>query len=103
MSWGDTPWDEAAQLPGSGQLGLGKGLLERFEWWRFEPHPEWIEPHWNKENYFQPYAAGIPGEVRSMFWPSWTGLPLVKGSSRSRLTAPFCGTRRTGGSIRSAM
>jgi len=79
MSWGDTPWDEAAQLPGSGQLGLGKGLLERFEWWRFEPHPEWIEPHWNKENYFQPYAAGIPGEVRVMFWPSWTGLPLVKG------------------------
>ena len=62
-----------------GQLGLGKRLLERFPWWRFEPHPEWVEPHWNKDNYFQPYAAGIPGEVRVMFWPSWTGLPMVKG------------------------
>ena len=47
-------------MPGSAQLGLAKRLLERYEWWRFEPHPEWAEPHWTKENYSAPYAAGIP-------------------------------------------
>src|ERR1039457_769639 len=20
----------------------------RYPWWRFEPHPEWVEPHWSK-------------------------------------------------------
>ena len=46
-SWGDTPWDTASQLPGSGQLGLAKKLLTKYEWWRLEPHPEWVEPHWS--------------------------------------------------------
>jgi len=81
MGWGNTPWQEAYRLPGSEQLGLAKRLLERFQWWRFEPHPEWVEPHWSEEDYFKPspYAAGIPGKVRVIFWPSWGGLPRVKG------------------------
>lgn len=70
MSWGNTPWEEAAQLPGSRQLGFGKHLFERYEWWRFEPHQEWVEPHASEENYIAPYAAGIPGEVRIIFLPS---------------------------------
>jgi hypothetical protein len=68
-SWGDTPWDVAYQLPGSQQIGLGKQLLSGYSWWRFEPHPEWVEPHWSKENYILPYAAGIPSEVRFVFVP----------------------------------
>ncbi len=40
-NWGTTPWDEAMALAGSGQTGFARKLLERFEWWRFEPHPEW--------------------------------------------------------------
>jgi hypothetical protein len=43
-NWGTTPWDEAMALPGSRQTGLARKLLERFEWWRFEPHPEWAAP-----------------------------------------------------------
>jgi hypothetical protein len=71
-NWGTTPWDVAAQLPGSKMLGVGKAILARYPWWRFEPHPEWVEPHWSKENYNQPYAAGIPREVRVIFIPpSW--------------------------------
>lgn len=70
QSWGDTPWDKAYQLPGSGQLGLGKRLLERYPWWRFEPHPEWVQPHWSKQDYFMPYAAGIPREVRIIYVPA---------------------------------
>jgi hypothetical protein len=78
-SWGDTPWDVAAQLPGSRHLGLAKTFLSRFQWWRFEPHPEWVEPHWTKENYQQPYAAGIPGEVRIVFIPPAWNPPRLKG------------------------
>jgi len=76
-SWGDTPWTEAYRLPGSTHLGLGKTLLTRFQWWRFEPHPEWAEPHWNEKNFSQAYAAGIPGEVRLIFVPTSWNLPKL--------------------------
>jgi len=77
-SWGDRPWREAYQLPGSGQLGLAKRLLERYEWWRLEPHPEWVEPHWSEDNYFAPYCAGIPGELRIIFLFNVIPQPVVK-------------------------
>ena len=67
-SWGNRPWREAYRLPGSGQLGVGKRLLERYPWWRFESHPEWVEPHATLEEPVQPYAAGIPGEVRVIYF-----------------------------------
>ncbi|MDO8586915.1 MAG: DUF4038 domain-containing protein [Armatimonadota bacterium] len=80
MAWGNTPWEDAYQLPGSAHVGLGKRILERFEWHRFEPHPEWIEPHWSKENYFGPFAAGIPGKTRVIYFPhSHWGTGVVKG------------------------
>lgn len=76
-SWGDTPWDVASQLPGSMQLGIGKKLLARYEWWRLEPHPEWVEPHWSQKDYVQAYAAGIAGRVRIFFFPDWNS-PVIK-------------------------
>jgi len=84
-SWGDTPWEDAYQLPGSGQLGLAKRLLERYPWWQFEVRPEWVEPHQTKENRRLPYAAGIPGRVRVVFvpaeavWSIWRGGMAIKG------------------------
>jgi hypothetical protein len=77
-SWGGPPWDEAAELPGSQQVGIGRGLLKRYEWWRLEPHPEWVDPHWSKENYQLPYAAGIPGKLRIIFVPPMWDAPKVK-------------------------
>jgi len=65
--WSILSWQEGYQLPGGRQVGLGKKLLERYEWWRMEPHPEWVEPHWNRDEYFFPYAAGIPGELRIIY------------------------------------
>lgn len=82
MSYGDTPWEEAYRLPGSAQLGIAKRFLERYEWWRFEPHPEWVEPHWSEQNFFAPYAAGIPNEVRIIFLPFFTPSATVKGIER---------------------
>ena len=77
-SYDGPDWMDAAVLPGSANLGVAKKLLERFEWWRFEPHPEWIEQDdcafcegfYNPKvrHYFVPRAAGIPGDVRIIYF-----------------------------------
>ncbi len=83
-----TPWYVAMHFPGAAQIARGKKLLEEYEWWRFEPHPEWVEPHssahtephaeWydNHRKWAEingradlPFAAGIPGEVRFIYIP----------------------------------
>lgn len=38
-NYGKIPWDEAMNLPGSRQMGLGKKLLEQYPWQRFQPLP----------------------------------------------------------------
>jgi hypothetical protein len=71
---------------GSGDMGLGRELLERYEWWRFEPHPEWITPHAGADNRESAYAAGIPRRVRVIYMPhAYTFTPHLSGSNR-RLT-----------------
>ncbi len=67
-NWGNTPWDEAYQLPGSMQLGLSRKLLELYPWWRFEPHQHWVEPSGDSENVTAPFAAGIPRETRFIYF-----------------------------------
>jgi hypothetical protein len=67
-TWGNQPWQEAAALPGSTHLGLAKGLLDRFEWWRLEPHQEWVEPCGSAEHPEWPFAAGIPGKLRLIYF-----------------------------------
>lgn len=66
-AWGDTPWEDAAQLPGSRQIGIGKRILERYPWWQFEPHQEWVQTLVEYPEYFVPYAAGIPRKVRVIY------------------------------------
>jgi hypothetical protein len=68
-SYLDESWDVAAQFPGAQQVAWGKELLSQFEWWRLEPHPEWVEPHWTPEHYRLPYAAAIPGELYVIYLP----------------------------------
>jgi hypothetical protein len=77
-SWGDIAWDEAARLPGATHIGYSKALLMRYPWWRFEPHPEWVDPHWDDKNYWMPFAAGIPGELRLIFIPTLWNPPQIK-------------------------
>jgi hypothetical protein len=66
-TWGNRPWDEAMHLPGSGQLGMGKRLLERYRWWEFQKRQDWVNPAATPENPWLHYAAGIPGEVRVIY------------------------------------
>lgn len=84
MSWGNIPWSDAMNFLGSEQVSLGKKLLERYSYWLFDAHPEWITPHASLENSFEPFAAGIPGEVRVFYFPypiaPWLpALPTVQG------------------------
>lgn len=65
----DDTWDESYDLPGSRQMGVGRRLLERFEWHRFQAQPELVDPHWTAENRFLPYAAGIAGEIHLIYFP----------------------------------
>jgi hypothetical protein len=71
-SYGDLPWDIAYQFPGSQQVAWGKQLLARYDWWRLEPHPDWVEPHWTMDDYRLPYVAAIPGELVIMYMPVMT-------------------------------
>jgi len=78
MTWGNIPWEESYQLPGSAQIGVGKSLLMRYPWWLFEPHTEWVANHATKENVRAPYCAGAPKVVRIIYIPHY-GSALVKG------------------------
>jgi hypothetical protein len=69
-----TTWKEGMSYPGSAQLGIGKKLLEQYDWSRFEVHPEWTDSIC--------FSAGIPGAVRIIYLPrrniyNWNG-PEVK-------------------------
>ena len=79
LEYGGLSWDDAYRLPGSGQLGLAKKFLERYEWWQFEPHPGWVEPHQTKGNRMAPYAAGIPSKVKMVFVPAEVVWLLANG------------------------
>lgn len=102
-SWGGPAWEIAAQLPGSGQLGMAKRLLSRYSWWKLEPHPELIEPRWSKEDYWKPFAAQIPGEAVLAFTPaSYSGAAfrhLKSGSYRAFFFNPADGTETAIGTI----
>jgi hypothetical protein len=77
-AWGNIPWNDAYRLPGSCQLGLAKGLLARYPWQQFESHPEWVEPHQTPADRISSYAAGIPGQVRVIYFP-----PELAGAKRT--------------------
>ena len=68
-------------LPGSRQIGLAKAFLMRFPWEHLKPHPEWAA--WSdstkaRDEYEEPYAAGIPGKLRIVYAPDRHAVTCVK-------------------------
>jgi hypothetical protein len=37
-------WKEGMQYAGSYEVGIGAKLLRNYDWWKFQPHPEWVSP-----------------------------------------------------------
>lgn len=68
-AWGNFPWEEACHWGGSTMVAVGKKIIECFEWWRFERHPEWVDPAVETEKGYGHVAAaaGIPGELRLIY------------------------------------
>lgn len=76
--------------PGSMHVGVGKRILERFEWWRFELHPEWLSSTQEKDDRgLVAAAAGIPGEVRVFYFAKKIKLKLVKLEPGVKYRATF--------------
>ncbi|RAP77895.1 DUF4038 domain-containing protein [Paenibacillus montanisoli] len=78
-TWGNTTWEEAYQFKGSLHVGIGKKILDKYNWWEFEPHQEWIDHPGRKQ--VKPFAAGIAGQIRVIFLPflggcSWSGVKI---------------------------
>ncbi len=76
--WGNTPWQEAMALPGSGQIGIGGAFLRRFPWWELERHPEWVDPAPKEGDPYACVATGIPGRLRIIYVPNLWNPPTVK-------------------------
>jgi hypothetical protein len=90
FTWGNTPWEEAYQWPGSAQVALGKRILERFPWWQFEPHQEWVAPTEDeKVAGLLAAAAGIPGKLRVSYLAAGRGRKLLALESGSSYKATY--------------
>ncbi|MFH1743417.1 MAG: DUF4038 domain-containing protein [bacterium] len=77
-SWGNTPWQEAYQFPGSKQIGAGGRLMQRFQWWRLERHPEWVDPPCDPTKPYSSISTGIPGDLRIIYVPLLWDPPRVQ-------------------------
>jgi hypothetical protein len=89
MAWGDTPWHTAAALAGSREVGVGRRILERYDWCRLEPTPDIVSPRWTKDNYYGPYAATIPNQCHVVYLPNPWGNTTVRLDPAARYRAFF--------------
>jgi hypothetical protein len=97
-SWGNTPWVEAYQLPGSRQIGLGGKLLGRYPFSQMEPHPEWIDPS-GSDDPWRFAGAGVPGRFRIFYVAHLWDPPLLKGIEKDVSYAAFYFDPVTGNEI----
>jgi hypothetical protein len=67
-SWGSYTWKEALDWPGATKVAAYRRLLERYPWWRMQPHPEWIDDAAPADHWDHPQAAGIPGELLIVYY-----------------------------------
>lgn len=81
--WGNTPWQEAMNLPGSRQIGLAKAFLETLPWEGIRPRPDWITPSGNYAERETPYIAGIDELLRIVYFYG----PVYPWSKRYTLLA----------------
>ena len=61
-----TTWKEGMNYPGSTQIGLNKKLLQQYPWWRFGPHPEWVERDLLRSGNSRRGALRLPAEAQPL-------------------------------------
>ncbi|MHC4474494.1 MAG: apiosidase-like domain-containing protein [Planctomycetota bacterium] len=77
-SWGNMPWQQAAQLPGGAQVALGGRFMTRFAWWQLEDHPEWVDSSREQTDYKASRCIGIARKVRLIYVPMLWKPPMIK-------------------------
>jgi hypothetical protein len=84
VGYGAIPWDDAVNLPGSKQVGLGKKLFEKYDWQKFVPHPEWAsyagdqsapKPAWGQWIWFDEGDAAKAAPVAKRYFRKTFDLP----------------------------
>ena len=79
VGYGAIPWNEAMNLPGSQQVGLGKKLFERYAWHKFTPHPQWVSYAQSaSDQSYGPFATGIAEKVRIVYVPETRPVRMKK-------------------------
>lgn len=89
MNWGDGYWQDVMHYPGSGQVALGRRLLERYPWWRYESRRL---PEVERAGRIASFATGIPGTVWVFYYAATcmdgifqgvqgTSIPIEEGAS----------------------
>jgi len=77
-AWGNMPWKEAAKLAGGAQVALGAKFISQFEWFRFEPHDDWIESERDATDPEAVRCMGIPRRLRLVYVPLLRKAPTIK-------------------------
>ncbi|MCC6798055.1 MAG: DUF4038 domain-containing protein [Candidatus Hydrogenedentes bacterium] len=77
-AWGNTPWDEAMNLPGSRQVGLGGKFFARFAWWELQRQPDWYDESKKENDAYGVVVAGIPRKLRIAYAPMCWNPPTIK-------------------------
>ncbi|HLK55311.1 MAG TPA: DUF4038 domain-containing protein [Chthonomonadaceae bacterium] len=100
-NYGRIPWDEAMHLPGSGQLGAAKRLLETYDWVALTPCPEgatWESTEGDPAR-FVPYAADLGPGVRMVYVPAARPIQVRQlqpnAAYRTLLFDPVAGTQES--------
>ncbi len=93
-TWGNTPWEQAHKWKGSFFVGLGRKILQRYNWQDFEFNDEWIDPSADENDVQDAYAAGTGDSIRLFYFPKgvmpWGQPYTVKGlNSQSSYQAAF--------------
>lgn len=77
-AWGNTPWEDAMNLPGSGQVGLGGKFLARFPWWELQRQSSWYDQPKDEFDAYGVVVAGIPRKLRIAYVPMCWNPPTIK-------------------------
>ena len=93
--YGKIPWNEAMNLPGSRQMGIGKKLFEHFAWQEFVPHPEWAAyvtddaqqaPAWGHWIWYPEGEPTVSAPVAKRFFRKNFELPAGQSPAKGTLS-----------------
>jgi hypothetical protein len=101
--WGNVTWQTASHYRGSAQVGIGKRILDEFEWWKLRPDPDLLET--DETGIFAPYAATMGENAVIVFLYNFptryrqTNITSLKGAYRVTMHDPVTGEAHDYGMI----